>query len=262
MSWCFGSAVRTGSVHGEGAESQDFALAEEVTITDPNDANQSFTLLLAIVCDGAGSATAGALGAKTAATSFRDEFVEHLTADGNLDRSVFKAAFKKAVGAVAAKSTELNIPLSELSCTLLGAASADAETYFFQIGDGASIYRIDEDYRIAIWPPETEFVNTTVFVTHPDAERLFQIRRVAGCLSEIAVLSDGLQYLVLDHRTKQPHQKFFHSVSEELTADGPGSSEFFAKWIGALLESDHVRSRTDDDTSLVFAKRLVGSPCL
>jgi hypothetical protein len=208
-----------------------------------------------MVADGAGSASRGGQGAQVAVETFASLVAARVEQSGTCDRNDLEQAFDATVLAVHECARAENVPVSELSSTLVGAASLESETLFFQIGDGASVYRLGDSYHVAIWAAASEFVNTTVFVTAPEAKSHFQIRRVAGRIDELAILSDGLQYIVLDHRSQLPHDKFFSSVSEAFGQDEPGLSEFYSRWIEALLGSDHIQSRTDDDTALVVAKR-------
>lgn len=241
--WAFGSGVRKGSVHGEEAVCQDRAWV-----------HASGERLVAIVADGAGSTELGQVGANIA-TQVMGAALAELS---DVTREAIVEAFRGAVQAVNEEAVRLERPVSDLSSTLLGAVAGASEAFFFQIGDGAVAYRLGDDYAVAIWPEGGEFVNTTVFVTSPDAEKHFQVRRIAGSVQEVMVFSDGIQYLVLDHKVKVPHQKFFHSVSEQLAFEGEGRIAFFDQWIEALLGAPQVTSRTDDDTSLIVAKRVEG----
>lgn len=241
--WAFGAGVRKGSVHGEGSVCQDVAWVET-----------SGDRLVAIVADGAGSTELGQVGAEVATRAMGKALADL----SDVNRETIVAAFLGAVQAVHDEAARLERPASDLSSTLLGAVLLEAEAFFFQIGDGATVYRMGDDYAVAIWPEGGEYVNTTVFVTSPDASSHFQVRRVAGGVQEVMVFSDGIQYLVLDHKEKAPHQKFFHSVSEQLIFEGVGRIPFFDQWIEALLGAPQVTSRTDDDTSLIVAKRVGG----
>lgn len=246
MSWIYGSARAKGAIHGPGDTCQDFALAE--TLEDGT--------LVAMVADGAGSTSYGGHGAETACRSMLESLRKSKDQGARIDRAALLSAFKGAIEAVESLALERGVPASEFASTLVAAIVSRGEAFFIQIGDGAGVLRMGGEYTVAIWPVETEFVNSTQFVTTPNALQLVQVRRVAGMIEEVVVFSDGLQYLVLDFKEKKPHQRFFASVSEQLTGSDSGRSANFDAWLQALLEAPQVTSRSDDDTSIVYARSI------
>jgi serine/threonine protein phosphatase PrpC len=248
--WTFGWASHPGTAH-EG-ECQDFAHA--CLIGDGS-------IWLGLVADGAGSAECGRMGAECTCTSFANSLEQALASGQELSRTLLEGVFVTTIEAVRDLARKEGKPFADFSSTLVGAALHQKEGFFFQIGDGAAAYRMANDYAVATWPSETEFVNTTHFVTSAQAPELFQVRRIAGTIEEVFLFTDGLQYLVLDFKDLKPHERFFHSVSEQLEAGHPGESEYFSMWIEALLKAPAVISRTDDDTSLVFARRAMEALC-
>jgi hypothetical protein len=217
------------------------------------------TLILA-VADGAGSADLGGVGAKIAC----ETFVEAVGArplvqvggkpinrlpDPGLE--ILAAVRERVLGEAASREVE---PMA-LATTLIGAVLEPDRAYFFQIGDGAAVFRtFDDEFQTAIQPEETEFVNTTFFVTSPDVEAHLQTRWIPRRIEEVALFSDGLQPLVLHPTDQSPHDAFFGTVFRTLRE--AGEDEASKAWLQNMLASDMVTSRTDDDTSIVIARRL------
>ena len=69
----------------------------------------------------------------------------------------------------------------DFSCTLLVALVGEARAVFFQIGDGAIVYRgADGAYVPALWPQTGEYANCTWFVTDDDAAERVQSAAAEG----------------------------------------------------------------------------------
>ena len=250
--WAYAHAIRKGVAPGkEGC--QDYAICEVAEFSDGG------RLAIGVVSDGAGSAREAAEGAELACKAFLRE----------ARRVVGKRRSLKGMGqSHAAKIVEhvrriLNLHaetmgsrVADYSCTLVAALVAEGEALFFQIGDGAIVYRRGEDFEVAIWPDHGEYVNETVFVTDPKCGDRIQVCKINEPIESVVLFSDGLQFLVLDYKQMQPHAPFFNSVTKALSKQEPGRSEVVSKWLDeAVLASPSVTTKTDDDLSLVVAVR-------
>src|SRR5262249_55222157 len=97
----------------------------------------------------------------------------------------------------------------DFSCTLLAALVDEKAAVFFQIGDGAIVYRAEDGrYVPALWPQSGEYANCTFFLTDADATKRVQAAR-AGGVHEVALLTDGLQGLALQYASRAAHGPFF-----------------------------------------------------
>jgi hypothetical protein len=225
--------------------------------------------LVVAVADGAGSARFGGVGAEVACGAFA-EVAEAQWSRQQLAVAVAGTSLadslpteSSAVGrsilgnlreAVEAEAKRRGVSPMELATTLVGAVVRRDEAFFFQIGDGAAVFRQGDTFETAIIPIETEFVNATYFVTSPDAAEHILTRTVEGSIEEIALFSDGLQPLVLTPSDHSPHATFFQTVFRTLRT--PGADGASAVWLMNMLGSDHVTARTDDDTSIALARRF------
>ena len=108
------------------------------------------------------------------------------------------------------KSASEGITDREYACTLLGAIVGPSSAIFFQIGDGAIVFSLGSEYRLAFWPERGEYENTTYFVTQADFFQRLQFVSLGQRVEQVALLSDGLQRLALDYSAKAPHQAFFN----------------------------------------------------
>lgn len=230
MSWTFGHAA----VAGPGKSRCGDAIAVRM------DGER----LVAVVTDGAGSASRGEDGA---------EFVAAWVADGILAGGAIVEVVRHARVELERLATREGASVSDFATTLLGFDLGPDGGQLFQLGDGAIVVARDTNYEVPIPPGRGEFANTTWFVTMPNAETLVRtmaITRPDG----IVMFSDGLQDLVLDFASGVPHAPFFHRAFAVLGADGAGRNEPTCAWIASMLASPPVQSRTDDDTSLFIAR--------
>lgn len=236
MPWVYAAASRAGAVHGEGHAGDDAFAAAVVG-----------DVLVAAVADGAGGARHGGLGARTAVQAF-------LTAAPVVPESRLVDVVKTSL----CHAADLHgCPVGDLATTLVAVVAGPMKSLFLQVGDGASVCRPagEEAYRTVIWPQFSEFVNTTTFVTDVEAVARSQQTRLACPVHDICLTTDGLQYLVLDFKNKQPHQPFFQSVCRRVGVEvHEGEDRRASQWIGDMLASAPVTTKTDDDTTLLVAR--------
>jgi hypothetical protein len=233
VSWAYAYAYRAGDGH---ERCDDVCICE--TLGD---------YIIAAVSDGAGSAKHAHTGAAIACQTFLDLAIPLFS--GSIEPSCLLASIQE------------KIPQNQLeshSCTFVGAVAGPKGALILQIGDGACVVSHKQEpdrFKVPLWPEETEFLNHTFFVTMTDAEDHLRLHRVESPIEEIALFTDGLQHLVLDLKTQSPHQPFFQSVFDRL-ATTPEHDVKASWWLERTLGSDPVTKRTDDDTSIVIARRV------
>jgi Protein phosphatase 2C len=152
------------------------------------------------------------------------------------------------------------IDSSAFSCTLLVALVDETSAAFFQIGDGAIVYRGENgDYVPAIWPQSGEYANCTWFVTDDDVAERVQSKKAQG-VGEVALFTDGLQALALRFASREAHAPFFEPMFARLRREPEETSEGLVDELRAFLDSAPVNQRTEDDKTLVLATRLPAPP--
>jgi len=208
---------------------------------------QSGDRLVLVLCDGAGSADHGGEGAALAA-----RIASYHLLDGKPMDTLVEAILEAISGA----AREAKADMADYACTLLGVVLDQASAVYFQLGDGGIVVSSSGVIRSPIEAHQSEFANTTWFVTMPGAAAQLRTRREESP-DAVALFSDGLQYLVYDVAHRRPHVPFFTRAFDVIRCLQPGRQDKVAAWIDALLESDPVRTRTDDDTSLILAGRVI-----
>ena len=213
--------------------------------------------LIAVVADGAGTAALAEAGAEIAVATVssvaqlgvragRKDFQELLRESAALARQRLVEA---ATGRKAAPR--------DLACTLLAVIVAPIGGAALQIGDGVIV--ISEAplaWRHVFWPQNGEYANTTFFLSDEQALAQAEVADLPDEVLDIALMSDGLEPLALQFATRKAHEPFFRSVFAPLHAStATGEAVDLSQGLTQMLGSAAVRSRTDDDVSLVMATR-------
>lgn len=210
-------------------------------------------VLILAVADGAGSAPHAQAGARIACATFLDAVAAELAAprDATQAVSLVAAAFETARVAVTRQAEAHGTEPADWASTFLGAVLSPWWSILLQIGDGAIVYRADEEHAVAFWPMHGEHVNETRFLTDADAPEHLLLRALDGPVRRLALLSDGLERLALDFANRCPHAPFFEALFGEL--DQVASASTFSRALEEFLSSPAVAERTDDDKTLVLA---------
>ena len=114
-------------------------------------------------------------------------------------------------------------------------------------------------FRWVFWPQRGEYANTTRFLTDADALERLHVAPRLGKVADIALMTDGLESLALHYASKSTYAPFFQGVFRPLAnareADVNGDREItrLSASLKRFLSSEPVRSRTDDDVSLILA---------
>lgn len=239
-----------GSAHAAaGQRCQDACAAVAVdTLTGPG--------VLLAAADGAGSAPASELGARTAVDAVIGLGSGQL-GPGTLDEGAVSRWFRHAAAAVAGAAARERLQPRDLACTLLVALVLPRRALLAQVGDGAIVMAGEDGlYRTVHWPDNADRPNETTFLTCPDWERALQVTVEERTVVEVALLSDGLQLLALDYARRGAHGPFFRPLFEALRAAPQGG---LALPLREFLGSEQVSRRTDDDRTLALATRRFAS---
>jgi hypothetical protein len=254
MSWRIAAASSVGTSHSATGTACQDSLGVEIFDT------KSGEVLVAIVSDGAGSATHSEQGSLKAVETARKLISEHLKEGpvGSIAREhavSWILAIQDAISGLAAIN---GATLSEFACTLLIAIIGAEAAVFAQVGDGAMVISTtDNDWSHVFWPQHGEFANMTNFVTSQNVVEVLDFEVINQHIDRLASFSDGIENLVLHQASRSAHAPFFNSMIipvqrlEKAGLDGQLSIS-----LGKYLSSEAVCERTDDDKSLILATRV------
>jgi hypothetical protein len=98
-------------------------------------------------------------------------------------------------------------------------------------------------------------------LTDPDALDQIQVDHFSRPLSDIALISDGLESLALHYASKSVHAPFYAGLFDPLIkSDVAGRHDALSAALETFLGSPPVIARTDDDVSIVLATRRTSQP--
>jgi hypothetical protein len=217
--------------------------------------------LLAIVSDGAGSAEYSAIGSRLVVECFARCVVAHLRANQSIEAitkelvldwldnvrdHIFRSAEQRAI-----------MP-RDMAATLVSTIVFSNRAIICHVGDGACVLRKKEEseWQVASWPAHGEYASLTYFVTD-DPEPNLQFNLMEGEFSEAAIFSDGIERLALDFINGNAFAPFFEPMFAPLIALGPGRDRGLSLSLRKYLDSPRIIERTDDDKSLILARRVM-----
>jgi serine/threonine protein phosphatase PrpC len=176
-----------------------------------------------------------------------------------IDAGFAAEALEAVRKAIATRATEDGAAPRDYACTLLAAVVGADRAAFLQVGDGVIVVAdpaMPDGWGWVFWPDRGEYANTTCFTTSPDAFDHLQFASRDGTVDEIALLSDGIQNMVLNMRDRTAHPVFFERIAAPLRTPAPeGYDDAHSRAIAELFASEMVNRRTDDDKTLVVASR-------
>jgi hypothetical protein len=213
--------------------------------------------LACVVCDGAGSASQAHIGSRLTC-----DLVLAQVADTQHERLLTESLAHDTLASIqqmlADQADELELPIREFACTMLVAIVSAKSAAFWQIGDGAICFRMeDSPYQCMFWPEKGDYANITSFVTDPNAQSQLQFdNQLERPCVELALFSDGIERLALDFAAGIAHAGFFSGLFPYLQRLPQGYSDALAAQIETFLRSERVNQRTEDDKTLMIASRL------
>jgi protein phosphatase 2C-like protein len=110
------------------------------------------------------------------------------------------------------------------------------------------------EWQVPSWPVQGEYASTTNFVTD-DPEPITNVSYVGGDIAGVALFSDGLERLALDFATKRAFTPFFNSMFKSLPDEASGRYRQLSRDLRTFLDGPPVTQRTDDDKTLIMARR-------
>lgn len=212
--------------------------------------------LVAIACDGAGSAIRGGEGAVIAARTLSACAKAALGQHGvHPDDDAVWDWIDLARDRISVVADRYSLTPRDFATTVVMAVSDGRSTFALHIGDGAVVARdaVSTEWQAICWPEHGEYASTTYFLTDDNAVRA-RILRHQSPIDRLAIFTDGIERLALDFNTNLPHAPFFGGVSEPVAqSKAKGWDADLSAQLGAYLASDRVNARTDDDKTLILA---------
>ena len=253
--WKVARASRQGRKNQQrGQECQDRCLWAVMPRISPD-------TLVAAVADGLGSAELGSYGARIAIqTSIHKATTlirqERQPINPERMETILDAAILSARNQIQMVAKRKEVQPSKMATTLLLAVHTHNMMATAQVGDGAAVVSVKDNQFITFSKPERgEYANETYSLT---SRRALQHCKIDIAVSEnpiqtIALMTDGMVHLTLAHSDLEPHWPFFKLMTSWL-AEYQGRPHPNIE-LGETLQSEKIRRKTDDDTTLLLAVR-------
>lgn len=149
-------------------------------------------LLVAVVCDGAGSAKASEIGAKECANTVCNFLLEHFDGKSlDCDQAIFERCLIVVRNRLEVCASELGLTIRDLACTLVGAVLNEERGCLFHIGDGIAVVELDDGSSKISLPENGEYSNETYFVTGSDWQEHLRVEKFSGVARSLVLMSDG-----------------------------------------------------------------------
>lgn len=252
--WSWVGARATGTSHArEEKECDDAGACREVW-------TPSGPALVAVASDGAGSAPLSRFGSAIVARSFCRSASAYLRAGSrvdDIDEAVARDWLDEMRDRIARRAQLGGQPARAFASTMVGVVVGLDAAVVVHVGDGACALRLAGEtvWRVPSWPAQGEYAATTYFVTD-DPEPRLSVASVRGCVEEVAVFTDGMERLALDFAAGAAFDRFFESVFPALRREPPGRRRRLSRDLHDFLDSAPVTDRTDDDKTLLMARRV------
>jgi len=215
-------------------------------------------VLICSVSDGAGSAAYGGWAADYT-TKFIVEGLSFMANHGMpVTETHIYAMVENIYDNLLTQSKSYNVELNEFSCTLLGCYVTAKQSIFFHIGDGAIVRNDGTGFYTPVWWPDNgEYQNTTSFIVDDRGMGNLNVLIIEDTITEVAILSDGLQLLALNTESQSAHQPFFADMFRHLRkANDAEQVTILNTKLAEYLDSPQINARTDDDKTLFLATRI------
>ncbi len=215
--------------------------------------------LIAAVADGAGSARESAFGALVATRRVTSAATWRLLQAGAAPDAyelsdILRVAVLDAKASLEQVARESGEGLGTYACTLLLTIQTWDLVGAAQIGDGGIVVSNGEGgFDSFTMPQRGEYANQTTFLTSSSGLEQMEVRVEEAQPNYLAMFSDGIQNLVVEHATQKPFQPFFRNIFHWL--ENQTDREGVEGELTNLLCSPKVTSKSDDDLTLLLAIR-------
>jgi hypothetical protein len=215
-------------------------------------------VVVVAAADGAGSAERSDEGAQCAVegaiASVEATLTEGMPEDDAEWEALLIEAFREARQTVTELAEAEHLSPRAFATTLTCVVASGECLAVGQIGDGIAVARgKDGELFAATQPQRGEYASETYFLTMEGALQQVEVRVYPQAAEALAVLTDGLVRLAMNLANDEPHGPFFQPLLA--FAAQVENEEEAQEQLAALLASERVNRRTDDDKTLVLVAR-------
>jgi Protein phosphatase 2C len=217
-------------------------------------------VLMAVVCDGAGSAALSHIGSNSVAKAVVDILHARLVSGEalhQLNNDEFRIRIENIIADARASlellAQEQQKSLDDYAATLVGVICSTELGYFFHIGDGLAIAQAcgTDGTTILSLPENGEYANETYFITGNEWKAHLRITPINTAIKLLALMSDGAAPFVMGKGNLDFYRPFIDPVAKYLdTVSEQEGSEALAN----TLADSRTYQITSDDKALLIAQ--------
>ncbi|HEY4467103.1 MAG TPA: PP2C family serine/threonine-protein phosphatase [Klebsiella sp.] len=202
--------------------------------------------LVAVVCDGAGSAAYSEHGAALVAYGLADRLAK-ITAGP--DEEQLAALVESVREDVLIQAQERGSSAGDFACTVLAVWLGATDSVVLHIGDGVAALTVGDEQHFSL-PENGEYANQTWFLTSEGWREHLRINKFVGRATQLVMMSDGVQPFALNRRGDALFAPFMDPVLSYLqqVSEVKGSEA-----ICATLDDPRTWAITGDDKTLLVA---------
>ena len=212
--------------------------------------------LVAVVCDGAGSARHSELGAQFVATTLAQALARRLEQGASIEQlhdGMLLSSMAQVRGALEEMADNHGAVLDDYATTVVGVVMGPSVGVFFHLGDGVGVAQLGDGGELISPPANGEYANETYFISGErwrDQLRLLPIPRgVRG----LVLMSDGCMPFAMSKNNASLYAPFMGAVQNYLSCmdDITLGEEALAH----TLADPRTHQITGDDKTLLLALR-------
>lgn len=234
-------------------------LADGLACQDCGDHELVDGVFIGALCDGAGSASEGRLGAELFAGNVT-ELLAYAVRAGHVpagdDAAKWREFLIDRVGEARARVAEIayahHLDPGEFACTLVACIASGSGGCFFHVGDGYGILQRPDGASLVSRPENGEFADETYFVTDGNWQEHLRVMPFAGatpgCL--IGLMSDGAAPFVVNRAKTGFYPPFIDPVVGYLAKAGEEDGN---RALESILADKKTLAITADDKALLLA---------
>jgi len=214
-------------------------------------------VLVAVVCDGAGSASHSHVGSSRFARAVADALAERAAqipeALCDADPADLAEAARLAISAersaLRSLADEEGVALDAFAATLVCAVIGPGGGWFLHVGDGIGACELAGGGEVLSLPENGEYANETYFVTGSAWSEHLRMTAIPGPVRVLALMSDGAAPFVMGKGNTGLFRPFMDPVERFLAATDEATGS--AGLAGTLGDPRTHTITTDDKTLLV-----------
>ncbi len=209
-------------------------------------------VLIATVCDGAGSATKGGEGANFIAHTLVEQIATFLPSHNDRLEASIQLAIESVRVQLAQWSSTHQLVLNDYACTLVGCVVTPHGGLFFHIGDGFAIVQNSSGDSILSTPENGEYTDETYFVTDDNWKEHLRVTSIPGSQQGgmIGLMSDGTAPFAINRTRSGFFRPFIDPIETFLRA---ATVPIGNQALRNLLESPRACEISHDDKTLLLA---------